>query len=310
MILTLTPNPCVDKTIFLPELKVGAFMRSERYTCIPGGKGTNVSRATKALGRATKAMVVVGGHSGAHVVEMIEQQDGVECVPVRVASPTRTITTILEEPIHRQTAFFEPGSTITPDEASLIVDTFRRAVQGVKVVTFNGTVSDPVLNSLYRDLIPIAKEAGALTILDSHGASFSLGLESEPYMIKPNLAETEELIGFHLETPEMRWKAVSLFHARGIELVVLSLGDEGAMVSRGGERFVVTPPLIEEVNAVGSGDSLVAGFAIGLAESMSLADMAALGVAAGTANAMSWDIGHFTMDEVEAVRAQVKIVRV
>ncbi|MBI5093253.1 MAG: 1-phosphofructokinase family hexose kinase [Candidatus Hydrogenedentes bacterium] len=307
MILTLTPNPCVDKTIFLPELKVGTFMRSERYTCIPGGKGTNVSRAVKALGRATKAMVIVGGHSGAHVVEMIEQQDGVECIPVRVASPTRTITTVLEETIHRQTAFFEPGSKITPGEVQHIVETFRQAVQGAKVVTFNGTVPDPILNGLYRQLIPIAKDAGAITILDSHGASFALGLEAAPYMIKPNVAETEELVGFRLDTMEAKWKAVTHFHGRGVELVVLSLGKDGALVSRGAERFHITPPAIEEVNPVGSGDALVAGFAIGLAENMPLTEMATLGVAAGTANAMSWDIGHFTREEVDAVRAQILV---
>jgi len=309
MILTVTPNPCVDKSIFLAELKVGTFMRSARYTCIPGGKGTNVSRAVKALGRETKALAIVGGHAGAHVVDMIEQQDGVPCVPVRVAATTRTITTILEESLHRQTAFFEPGPRITSTEAARVVDTFRGAVGGARVVTFNGTVSDTILDGLYRELIPIAKAAGAITILDSHGAPFALGLEATPYMIKPNVAETEELVGFTLDTDTARWKAIAQFHDRGVELVVLSLGAEGALVSRAGERFHVNPPSVTEVNAVGSGDSLVAAFAIGLAENMPLEEMAILGVAAGAANAMSWDIGHFTSSEVEALRNRITVTR-
>lgn len=307
MILTVTPNPCVDKTVFIDTLKVGAFMRSQRCTCIPGGKGSNVSRAVRALGRQTRAMVVVGGHPGAHVVDMIENQDGVECAPAWVKSQTRTITTVLEESIHRQTAFFEPGSRITEAEYGTIVETFRKAVEGAKVVTFNGTVSDPVIKTLYRDLIPIAKEQDALTILDSHGPEFALGLESVPHMVKPNVAETEELVGYKLDTPKARWKAIGFFHDKGVTLVVLSLGKDGALVSRGGERFQVVPPRIKEINPVGSGDALVSGFAIGLLEDLPLRDMATLGCASGTANAMSWDIGHFTKEEVEALIDQVKI---
>ena len=85
MILTVTPNPCVDKTVFIARLEPGGRFRSPKCTHIPGGKGTNVSRAVKALGGDTAALVIVGGHTGRHVVEMIEQQDGVRCVPVWVA---------------------------------------------------------------------------------------------------------------------------------------------------------------------------------------------------------------------------------
>lgn len=307
MILTVTPNPCVDKTVFIDTLKVGTFMRSPRCTCIPGGKGTNVSRAVKALGRPTRAMVVVGGHPGAHVVDMIEDQDGVECAPAWVQSQTRTITTVLEESIHRQTAFFEPGSKVTESEYLGIIDTFRKAVEGAKVVTLNGTVSDPAIKTLYRDLIPIAKDCGALTILDSHGPEFALGLESIPHMVKPNVVETEELVGYKLDTRDAQWKAIDSFHDKGVTLVVLSLGKDGALVSRDSERFHIVPPAIKEINPVGSGDALVSGFAIGLLEGLMLRDMATLGCAAGTANAMSWDIGHFTKEEVEALIAQVEI---
>ena len=90
-------------------------------------------------------------------------------------------------------------------------------------------------------------------------------------------------------------------------MAVLSLGESGALASRRGERLRAVPKPIHEVNPVGSGDALVAGFAIGLQEDWSLEAMTRLGVAAGTANAMSWDIGHFTREEVEAVMANLRI---
>ncbi|MBX7254800.1 MAG: 1-phosphofructokinase family hexose kinase [Candidatus Hydrogenedentes bacterium] len=307
MILTVTPNPCVDKTVYVDEIKIGTFMRSSRCTCIAGGKGTNVSRGIAALGRTTRAMVIVGGHSGAHVVEMIEKQDCIECIPAWVASQTRTITTVLEQTVHRQTAFFEPGSRVTNEEAQGIVETFRNALPGAKVVTFSGTVPDPSIKWLYRELIPIAKKAQVVALLDSHGPEFALGLEAVPYMVKPNISEAEELLGYSLETMDARWRAVEEFHQRGVELVVLSLGREGALVSRGSERFQVIPPHVREVNPVGSGDALLSAFAIGLIEGMPLKMMAMLGCAAGTANAMSWDIGHFSREEVEALLPRMEI---
>lgn len=310
MILTVTPNPCVDKTVFIDEIALGTKIRSRKCTCIPGGKGTNVSRAVKALGRATKAMVVVGGRTGEHVVDMIRQQDKVEPIPVWVTSPTRTITTVLEESIHRQTAFFEPGSEVTEDEALSLKSTFASAVRDAKVVTFSGTVSDPSIQYLYKDLIFIAKAAGAITILDSHGPEFARGLESVPDMAKPNVAEAQELVGFALDTDDAKWKAVGLIHEMGIRLVVMSLGEDGALVSDGTRRLNVRPPEIHEVNAVGSGDALVAGFAIGLMEGMPIEEVATLGIAAGTANAMTWDIGHFSPEQVRELMRRVTVVEV
>ena len=307
MILTVTPNPCVDKTVFIDELVPGNKIRSQKFTCIPGGKGTNVSRAVKALGRETVALVIVGGYPGRHVVEMIVQQDGVRCSPVWVEGMTRTITTVLEEPIHRQTAFFEPGPQLSDVERQQVLEIFSAEVQSAGVVTFNGAVQGPELHALYRDCITIAKQAGARTILDSYGPEFAQGLYAVPDLVKPNVAEAEGLLGYPLDTDAARTRALDAFHERGVECVVLSLGAEGALASRGGQRLHARPAAIEEINPVGSGDALVAGLAIGMHEGMALEAMLRLGVAAGTANAMSWDIGHFTREEVKAVAERVQV---
>ena len=93
MILTVTPNPCVDKTIFVERIELGTFMRAPRYTSIAGGKGCNVARAVRALGGEARPLVIVGGPPGQHVVDMLTQQDGLPAVPVWVGTHTRTITT-------------------------------------------------------------------------------------------------------------------------------------------------------------------------------------------------------------------------
>ncbi len=307
MILSVTPNPCVDKTVFLDTLSVGKKNVSSRVGCVPGGKGNNVARAVRALGHDAAAMVIVGGPPGRHVVDMIEHDDGVRCIPVWIDGMTRTITTVLETGLHRQTPLFEPGPSVTRAEMDTMLGQFRHVVGEARVVTFNGTVPDPALRSLYREMIAIAREAGVKTILDSHGPEFAEGLRAHPDMVKPNDTEAAELVGFEIVNESDRLRAVDHFHGIGIPLVVLSLGPDGALVSRDGERLRVTPPPIEEVNAVGSGDALVAGFAIGLEEGLSLEAMARLGVAAGTANAMSWDIGHFTAEAVKRLSRELRI---
>ncbi len=307
MILTFTPNPCVDKTVFIDRLKVGERIRSERCTCIPGGKGTNVSRAVKIFGHETAAMNIVGGHTGRHVVEMIEEQDGIRTVPCWVADQTRTITTVLEECTGTQTAFFEPGPQVTEAEHKSILNTFRDSLEDVSVVVLSGTVPCPSLEELYGELIPIAHAAGCKVILDSHSAEFAAGLTAKPDMIKPNHDEAAKHLGYPVDTLEAQHRAIADFHNTGIPLVVLSLGKDGCLVSDGNDILRATPPIIDEVNPVGSGDALVAPFAIGLQEGWDLERMARYGCAAGTANAMSWDIAHFTMDEVEEVARRMEI---
>lgn len=310
MILTVTPNPCVDKSVFVDGIALGAFNRASRYSCVAGGKGCNVAKAVKTMGGDTRALVVVGGHTGEHVIEMMEEDEGVACIPVWVESPTRTITTVLEEGSHRQTAFFEPGSRITEAEGRAIVEAFRSAVAEADVVAMSGTVSDPAIAWLYSELVPIGKEAGAKVILDAHGPEFAEGLAHAPFMIKPNLQEAEELLEIKITDEAAQWKAVDALHDRGIEQVVMSLGKDGALVSRGDARFRLYAPEVEEVNPVGSGDVFVAGFALGLERNDPLDVTAKRACAMGAANASSWDIGHFDPELVTRLEEKAKAVAV
>jgi len=298
----------VDKTLFTGPIELGAKIRAPRCTCIAGGKGCNVSRAIKAMGGDTVAMVLVGGPTGRHVVDMLEKQDGVPTVPVWVDGLTRTITTVLEEPPHRQTAFFEPGPVTTEVERGRFLELFRETVTQAELVTLNGSAPDPALDTLYRDLLDIAHACKVPVILDAYGTIFAKALERGPFMVKPNVEELEQFLGEHVDTREQQWRAVDRLRGGGIELVVLSLGAEGALVASKEGCFHARPPRIEEVNPVGSGDALVAGFALGVTQRKNLTDTIRLGVAMGTANAITWDIGSFTRHQVEALIPEVQLI--
>jgi len=240
---------------------------------------------------------------------MITRDDGLPCIPVWIEAHTRTITTVLEEGPHRQTPLFEPGPVVTAEEREKLIASVVEQLPAIDILTLNGTVPDPILNDVYATLIEKAKAAGVRTILDTHGPELALGLDAAPYMVKPNDVEAAELVGFPLDSEDARWRAMDHFHARGVQLVVLSLGPDGLLISDGTERLRVSPPSIREVNAVGSGDALVGGIAVGLLRGWPLEKLAAWGAAAGTVNAMQWDIGCVSLDEVARVAGQVTVKR-
>ncbi|MFA7691934.1 MAG: 1-phosphofructokinase family hexose kinase [Candidatus Hydrogenedentales bacterium] len=308
MILTVTPNPCIDKTLFVEELRIGEKIRAPRYSCITGGKGCNVSRALKVMGGDTKAMLLVGGATGQHALQMLEEQDQVKTLPVWVAEQTRTITTVLEEGVHRQTAFFEPGPRVTEAERLRFLTAFETHAAQAALITFNGSAPDPALDLLYRDLLECAHALKVPVILDAYGAIFTHALEQVPFMIKPNLEELELFVGQRLDTRAKQWRAIDTLRQRGISWVVLSLGAEGALIAGEDGCFHAVPPAIQEINAVGSGDALVAGFALGLTQNCSTEDTARLGIAMGTANAASWDICSFTKEAVEHLIPQIRLI--
>lgn len=301
MFLTVTPNPCIDKTIFIPRFKPGDRIRSQRYSIIAGGKGNNVARVLRYLGFNVYALLWAGGYTGKEVIRLLKEEDHVKPIPVKTDTPTRTITTIYEEDKNRQTAFFEPGPKITPTEYQQMINTFRKVLKEkkIKVAIFSGTVPDPSAVSLYRELINIANSYNVITILDSYGTEFREGLNSFPYMVKPNLKEAEEFFNSNLTTKIKQLEALEFFIKEcGVKLACLSLGPNGCLVTDGELYLHSVPPKIQEINPVGSGDALVAGFAIGIAKKFPLPVSSKLGVALGTANAMKWDIGKFNLKDL------------
>jgi len=313
MFLTVTPNPCIDKTIFIPKFKPGDRVRSNKYTQISGGKGNNVARVLVTLGFQAGALLWVGGYTGKQVVKMLQEKDKVKCFPVWTEIPTRTITTILEEENGRQTAFFEPGPRISPQEYNNFIQTFNKVISSYKIpiVVLSGTVPDPKVAFLYRDLIQIANKQGIKVILDTYGNEFSEGIKSNPYMVKPNVEELTKFLNADLKDINSRIGAIQYLHKKHkIPCVVLSMGREGALVCWDNTYIHIIPPKIKEINPVGSGDALVAGFTIGLYKGFSIEDTGRLGVALGTSNAMTWDIGKFEIRDLINIYEQIKIYKI
>ena len=307
MILTVTLNPCVDKSIALEALTLGAFNTGAEAHDVAGGKAINVARMVKHLGAPVKSLILLGGETGRLVERLIRTHDGIEPIVAWTAAPTRNIVTVYERDRKRATAYVEPNGPVSASEVAELENRYVAALDDVEIVCFGGSAPGHNLDDAYRRMIEEARSRGIRTILDSRSEALRRGLGATPFMVKPNVAETEQLLGRTLSDEDARWQAVCWYRDLGIELVALSMGKAGALVDWGGRRWRAEPPPVEEVNPVGSGDCLVAGFACGLLWGWAPERTISLAIAAGAANAAVWDAASPSRAEVEALIGGVRL---
>ena len=317
MILCVTLNPCVDRTLFVDKLDLDRIIAARRSKCIPGGKGNNVARVLRTLGLPVDSFVLLGGHTGRLIEETIRQQDGITPFVFWTQGPTREVITVVEEGSNRQVAFKEPGADLTPSECRDLALMLRILVAQYEWVVFSGSVPCPELDHTYHDLIHAVRRAGGKAVLDSSGKALARGLSARPYLFKANLEEAAYVFGKPVAREEDIWTcALSLSpketpQTEGFcaDVVAVTAGKQGAYVVHGGDRWRALPPAVPAVNPVGSGDSFLGGLIAGLAQGASFDDSLRLAVAAGAANAARWDAATFTRADVENIAPQVQVRR-
>ncbi|NOZ20478.1 MAG: hexose kinase [Planctomycetes bacterium] len=306
MILAVTLNPCVDRTIFVEKLELGRIIQGARAHSVAGGKGLNVVRLARRFGERADSFTVLGGHPGRMIDELSQTQDGIELIAVWTEAPTRDIVTITEEGTWRQAAFKEPSPGITPGEKREILATFDSIVERYDLIVLTGSSPCAETDDVYARMIATAKDLGKITILDSSGVSLAQGIEAAPFMVKPNLAETSATLGRDIAGEDEIWEAVGFYRGKGIRTVVLTDGDKGAYIQHNDRRWRVIPPTVKTINPVASGDALVAGMAVGLVRGASIEQTIKLGIACGAANAAMWAPAMCSPDVVARLIPQVR----
>jgi len=207
------------------------------------------------------------------------------------------------------TELYEKGEPIPPAKISEFVEWFRQQVERFTVITFSGTLPPGVPSDFYAQLIQIANTARIPTLLDSSGDALRHGITAKPTLVKPNRVEFEGLIGQPLQTMQ-DCEHFAIETSRRFETtVVITLGAKGVICAQDDRVFHIQPPRLKIVSAIGSGDSLMAGIALGLARSQSLEDSLKWGVAAGSANAMTMGAGVFAAGDFQRVLGGITVSR-
>jgi 1-phosphofructokinase family hexose kinase len=259
MIVTLTPNPSIDRTVSIDRLDPGEVHRATGSRIDPGGKGINVARALTQNGTESLAVLPSGGPEG-HLLEELLNRAGTAYLAVPITGTTRMNIAVIE-PDGTTTKLNEPGPTLSPDElgATLAAITGRIA-DGVEWVVGCGSLPPGMPADVYADLVRSGHEAGAKVAIDTSGAPLTAAVPAGPDLIKPNLEELEELVGTSLHTiGDVRDAARRLVDG-GIGTVVVSLGRHGALLVGRDDLAHASAHIERPVSTVGAGDSLVAGY--------------------------------------------------
>ncbi|MGC9347430.1 MAG: 1-phosphofructokinase [Anaerolineae bacterium] len=307
MIITVTPNPVLDRTMNVPQIVFNEMIRATDIREDWGGKGFNVSRALHELGAKSLAMGFVGGATGAKVEGGLHDL-GIRTDLVPIDGETRTNVVITETDGERYVKVNEAGPTVTQDEVEIFFDQATKRARSGDLWALCGSLPPGVPLNFYARLTTVLRERGARVLLDASGEPFRLGVEAGPYLVKPNLAEAGAWMGRTIQSKAEAAGVVGAFLDWNVKLVALSLGADGLMLANRKERIWAKPPVIAERNPVGAGDALLAGLAWALERSMPLKDVARWAVATGTAAAAREGVSMGSRQEVEEVFEQVELV--
>jgi 1-phosphofructokinase family hexose kinase len=305
MILTVTPNPAVDQTMWLEQISLGAVNRVAEAQLDPAGKGINVSRVAHRLGCPTLAFGFLAGEAG-EIIERLLDEEEVLHYFVRVPGQTRLNVTFMEAS-GRATSLYGPGPSVREEHLAELQKIVCSWLQSARVLVLAGSLPPGAPASTYASYISAARTCGVPVLLDADGETLRQGIAAGPDLIKPNLAEAERLLGRELRDLAAVEKGARELSLRGIPTVVLSMRDQGAICAQGERVWRVIPPTVKRRSTVGSGDSMVAGLAVTLARGGDILEGLRVGAAAGAATAAAPGTLLGTAAEIEAFLPEVRI---
>jgi 1-phosphofructokinase family hexose kinase len=309
MIITVTLNAAIDKTLAVPNFRLGRRHRAVEQAAMAGGKGVNVARALRSLGQPVIATGVAGGPTGTRVVEHLTEE-GILNDFVRIREESRTSTAVVDPTSGEQTEINEHGPHVSGQELELFVDKLLYLAKGAAVCVFAGSLPRGVDAGLYGRLIDEMKRLGVMTVLDSEGEPLRIATRRGPGVVSPNELEAEGLVGHEFSDDEDRRTAVREMVEMGAHESIMTLAHGCmAMLGEGGERRLYRATLepLEPVSAVGSGDAFLAGFVAARYAGRDAEGCLRFAVACGAESTQHFGAGQLEQREVERLVPEVRM---
>lgn len=261
MIITVTLNPALDKTLEVPNFTPGRRHRTVDQVTMPGGKGVNVARAIKRLGQPVIATGLAGGATGTRIVEALNGEAILNSF-VRIREESRTNTAVLDPTTGLQTEINERGPGVSAQELELFHEKLLYLSKGASMCVFAGSLPRGVDPDLYADLIREVKKLGVTTVLDTDGEPLRLAIRAEPDLVSPNELEAEELVGQEFNDVADRAQAVVEMTRLGSSETIMTVVDGcyAHVLDGGPALWRVSVEEQEARSRIGSGDAFLAGY--------------------------------------------------
>ena len=309
LIATITINPSLDQHITVDGLEIDGTNRWSRLHRYAGGKGIDVSRAVHEMGGRTIAYGFIGGPVG-RAVEILLDEEEVPFSFTPIERETRTNFIITDSKSWRQTRIDAPGPHIAKSEFERFQRKMLRMRPSPDLIVMGGSLPPGVPGNVYYSIIMEAKKFGVRAILDSEGQWLVEGIKAKPYLVKPNVKEAEGLLGRELPDEDAIIMGALDIVDMGVEIAVISRGEEGIIAATDKEVFKAVPPEVKVKSAVGAGDCTIAGLALKLANEESLTKACRLAVALGTAAVLTPGTELARKTDVMELLPQVKVRRI
>jgi 1-phosphofructokinase family hexose kinase len=309
MIVTVTLNAAIDRTLTVPNFQLGQRHRASQGLTLAGGKGINVARALKRLDVPVVATGLAGGRTGTRIVEELTSEAILNDF-VRIAQESRTSTAVVDPTTATYTEINEWGPHVEPDELTMLVEKINYLAREADMVVFAGTLPRGVEDSFYAEMIRDLNRRHVRAVLDCEGVPLRLGVEAEPFLVTPNQREAEGLVGQEFRDDEDYLMAVDRIADMGARNVLVTTEARSFGLFREERkrlRLRAVAPQIEPVSAVGSGDVLLAAFLAARVGGKALEDSLRAAVAAGAASTLEVGAGRFEPREVSRLQSAVDV---
>jgi len=273
MIVTLTPNPSVDRTLIVHRLKFNEILRAEPAHLEWGGKGLNASRGLIALGQPSLALAWVGGGAGKMLEDGLNKL-GIKTDFVWVDGETRTNTVVQEESNDWYMLVNETGPHVPQGAMDEMIAKASKYANPGDIWLTAGSLPPGVPEDFFANLIRILKAKGVRVVFDATGAPFKLGVKEVPWMIYPEVSEAERLVGFEIRNFDMAKRAAMNFLQQGVEYVALMLENRGLLLSSRSLMVMAAPLKVPVVRVTGARSALCAGLVDGFVKGLDLVEIA------------------------------------
>lgn len=304
MILTITLNPCIDKSTRIDELKPEAKLRCTEVVNEPGGGGINVSKALLRLGAETYALMPAGGHNG-NMLRGLLREEKIPFHAVDTSVETRENWIVKEEGKNQQFRFTFPGREIEEKAIIQLIDFIRTFTPSFVVAS--GSLPPGLPAHFYGQIVQTTNSIGAKCIVDTSGAALQALKDRKAYLLKPNIGELSKMLNVEYlkkeDVPEAAKQAIGDGYA---EMLAVSMGGDGAWLVTAAEQYYCKAPAVERKSTVGAGDSMVAGITYMLEKRRLLEEVIQFGVACGSAATMNEGTQLFKSEDVQRLFEQLQ----
>jgi 1-phosphofructokinase/tagatose 6-phosphate kinase len=309
VIVTVTLNAALDRTLSVPNFQRGQRHRASQGLTLAGGKGINIARALKRLDVPVVATGLAGGRAGTRIVQELTSEAILNDF-VRIVDESRTSTAVVDPTTNTYTEINEWGPSVQPAELEMLLEKLHYLSRGADLVVFAGSLPRDVEESFYADAIRDLNRRGVQTVLDSEGQPLRLGIEAEPFLVSPNQREAEAMVGqeFHDDADfvlalddlvEQGARNVLITHEAGCFALLRS--------ERRLHRYRAAAPRVDAISAVGAGDVLLAAFLTARLEGVAPEEALRRAVAAGAAATLEVGAGRFEPREASRLQAGVQV---